>query len=53
MIDLVRMVGVVWEDESLGAKYHDVEIPADMQEQAENIAHDAGRGRGRARRRCA
>jgi elongation factor G len=34
VIDLVRMVGVVWEDESLGAKYHDVEIPADMKEQA-------------------
>jgi elongation factor G len=30
IVDLVRMVGVVWEDEGLGAKYHDVEIPADM-----------------------
>ena len=28
------MVGVVWEDESLGANYHDVEIPADMLDQA-------------------
>jgi elongation factor G len=34
IIDLVRMVGVVWEDEALGAKYHDVEIPADMVDQA-------------------
>src|ERR1041385_4195596 len=34
LIDLVRMKGVVWDDESLGAKYHDVEIPADMVEQA-------------------
>jgi elongation factor G len=34
IIDLVRMKGVVWDDESLGAKYHDVEIPADMVEQA-------------------
>ena len=34
VIDLVRMVGVVWDDETLGAKYHDVEIPADMVEQA-------------------
>jgi elongation factor G len=34
VIDLVRMKAVVWEDESLGAKYHDEEIPADMQEQA-------------------
>src|SRR6478736_706312 len=34
LIDLVRMKGVVWDDESLGAKYHDVDIPADMLEQA-------------------
>ncbi|HEY0440673.1 MAG TPA: elongation factor G, partial [Xanthobacteraceae bacterium] len=32
VVDLVRMVGIVWEDESIGAKYQDVEIPADMQE---------------------
>jgi elongation factor G len=34
LIDLVRMVAVTWEDEALGAKYHDVEIPADLLEQA-------------------
>src|SRR6187399_745455 len=34
VIDLIRMKGVVWEDEALGANYHDVEIPADMVEQA-------------------
>src|SRR5215469_14600996 len=34
IIDLVRMVGVVWEEESLGAKYNDVEIPADLLDQA-------------------
>src|SRR3974390_1053069 len=34
IIDLVRMVGVTWEDEALGAKYHDIEIPADMLDQA-------------------
>src|ERR1700759_1235217 len=34
IIDLVRMVAVVWEDEGLGAKYGDVEIPADMLDQA-------------------
>ena len=34
IVDLVRMKGVVWDDESLGAKYHDVEIPADMIGQA-------------------
>ena len=34
IVDLVRMKGVVWDDETLGAKYHDVDIPADMVEQA-------------------
>jgi elongation factor G len=30
VIDLVRMKAVVWEDEALGAKYHDEEIPAEL-----------------------
>jgi elongation factor G len=34
LIDLVRMKGVIWDDESLGAKYQDIEIPTDMLEQA-------------------
>jgi elongation factor G len=34
IIDLVRMKGVIWEEEGLGAKYHDIEIPEDMLEQA-------------------
>ncbi len=34
IIDLVRMVGVVWDEETLGAKYHDIEIPADLADQA-------------------
>ncbi len=34
VIDLVRMVGVVWDEETLGAKYHDIEIPAELAEQA-------------------
>jgi elongation factor G len=29
------MKAVVWEDEGLGAKYHDEEIPADLKEKAE------------------
>src|SRR5262245_17656319 len=33
VVDLVRMKGVVWDDESLGAKYHDIDIPAEMAEQ--------------------
>jgi elongation factor G len=34
IIDLVRMKAVVWDDESLGAKFHDEEIPVDLLEQA-------------------
>jgi len=34
IIDLVRMVAVVWDDEALGSKYHDAEIPADLLDQA-------------------
>src|SRR3954466_1294868 len=34
LIDLVRMKGVVWNDEALGAKYDDIDIPADLMDQA-------------------
>jgi len=34
IIDLVRMKGVAWEDEGLGAKYHDIDIPADLVDQS-------------------
>ena len=34
VIDLVRMKAVVWDDEALGAKYHDEEIPADLHDKA-------------------
>jgi elongation factor G len=34
IVDLVRMKGVIWEMEGLGAKYHDIEIPADLLAQA-------------------
>lgn len=34
IVDLIRMKAVVWEDEQLGAKFHDEEIPADMVERA-------------------
>jgi elongation factor G len=34
IIDLVKMNARIWRDETLGAKYDDVEIPADMLEQA-------------------
>ncbi|MGJ0454602.1 MAG: elongation factor G [Methylocystis sp.] len=36
IIDLVRMKAVVWEDEGLGAKYHDEEIPAELLDKAKD-----------------
>src|SRR6201747_2744262 len=34
LVDLVRMKGVVWEEEKLDAKFVDIDIPADMVEKA-------------------
>ena len=34
LVDLIRMKGVVWDDDALGANYRDTEIPADMVEKA-------------------
>jgi elongation factor G len=34
LVDLVRMKGVVWTGEQLGAEFNDVDIPADLQDMA-------------------
>jgi elongation factor G len=34
LVDLVRMTGVVWTGEQLGAEFHDTDIPADLQDLA-------------------
>ncbi len=34
IVDLVRMKGVVWDEDTLGASFRDVEIPADLVEAA-------------------
>src|SRR5919206_1820660 len=34
MVDLVKMKGITFDDETMGAKYQEVEIPADLVEQA-------------------
>jgi elongation factor G len=34
LIDLVTMKGIIWNDESLGAKFDYIDIPADMLDQA-------------------
>jgi len=39
LIDLLRMKAVVWDEEGLGAKYHDEEIPADLRAKAEEYRH--------------
>jgi elongation factor G len=39
LIDLLRMKAVVWDEEGLGAKYHDEEIPADLKAKAEEYRH--------------
>ncbi len=35
IVDLIRMKAVVWENEALGANYHDEEIPAELLERAQ------------------
>jgi elongation factor G len=39
VIDILRMKAVVWEDEGLGAKYHDADVPADLKAKAEEYRH--------------
>ena len=39
IVDLVRMKGVVWEEDTLGASFHDVDIPADLVDKAKEY-HD-------------
>src|ERR1700716_2944515 len=34
LVDLVRMKGVIWEDEALGANFKDIDIPADLVDKA-------------------
>jgi elongation factor G len=39
VIDLIRMKAVVWENDGLGANYHDEEIPADLLEKSKEARH--------------
>src|SRR5580692_8680449 len=39
IVDLVRMKAEVWEDEALGAKYADAEIPEDLKAKAAQYRH--------------
>ncbi|MCU1392846.1 MAG: fusA, partial [Ilumatobacteraceae bacterium] len=40
LVDLVKMKALVWHDEELGAKWEEVDIPADMKEQADQYRHE-------------
>src|ERR1700754_1417994 len=40
LVDLVKMKALVWHDEELGAKWDVTDIPADMQEQADQYRHE-------------
>ena len=40
IVDLVRMNAVVWDNEELGASFHDEEIPADMLDAAKQARAD-------------
>ncbi len=35
VVDLIKMRAVVWDEETLGAKYHEEDIPADMADDAQ------------------
>jgi len=35
VVDIVRMKSIVWDEETLGAKFHEEEISADLKEQAD------------------
>jgi len=37
VVDLINMQGIVWDDESLGAKYEIVDIPEDLKTKAEEF----------------
>ena len=39
VIDLVRMKGIVWKDEKLGAEFEYIDIPEDLKEKAEDYRH--------------
>src|SRR5699024_8269527 len=35
VVDLINMRGIIWDDQSLGMEYEEIDIPDDMKEQAD------------------
>ncbi len=50
LVDLVKMQGIIWNDESLGAKFDYVDIPEDHGRAGQGIPREDGGSRRRARR---
>jgi elongation factor G len=40
VVDLVEMKGIVWKGEDLGASFEEVEVPAELKDQAETYRHE-------------
>jgi len=40
IVDLIRMKGVVWDDDGLGASYRDIDIPADLVDKAKQYREE-------------
>ena len=40
IIDLVKMKALIWDDESLGAKFSEMDVPQDVLEQARAVRHE-------------
>ena len=40
LVDLIRMKGVIWDDDALGANYRDIDIPADLVEKAKQYREE-------------
>ena len=38
VVDLVTMKAIVWDEETLGAKFHEEDIPADLADKAAEIS---------------
>jgi len=39
IVDIVRMKAVIWQEEQLGAKFDEIDIPAELKEKAEELHH--------------
>ena len=52
VIDLIKMKAIIWDEASQGMKFDYREIPAELLEEAEEVAREHGRGRRRVERRA-